>query len=265
MDVVVIGSDTAKFLDEKALESFKRQTDLEESIWRSLPLVSGGLIGAGAITGSIANSRPQPSTSPFALLTYGCVSVAVALFGASIWWLWQVIKPREFEYLPDDALVADYAERLSQFHSERGLSVDVFDNAVAAGLRSFMRDAYVKSAKSTFDHNQERLSARSQVIFFLLWGFVLAFAADGLVTGHRLLYGKPETEAVTNGNKTPAPQPAAPSGVAGSPAPTSSTADAYYSGRGVADQVQYGSTGAGQRLNGGRRDTTPRSGPSTVR
>ena len=168
VEVVVIGSETAKFLDEKALESFKRQTDLEESIWRSLPLFSGGLIAAGAIVGGIANSLPSFACSVFAALTYTCVLISIVLFGLSILWLWQVIKPREFAYLPDDSLVADYAERLSQFHSERGLSADQFDKAVAAELRTYMREAYVKSAKSAFDHNQARISARSQVSLPLL-------------------------------------------------------------------------------------------------
>ncbi len=203
---VELGTETSKFLDEKSFESFKRQTDLEESIWRSLPLFSGGLIAAGAIISSIANVLPPLAWSVFAMLAYASVATATGLFGVSIWWLWQLIKPREFDYLPDDALVSNYAESLTQFYKGQGLSGDALDKSVASELRAYIRAAYIDAAKSTFGHNQERLSARSQVTVFLLWGFVLALAADGLETGHRLLYAMPETKVVSHGNKTPACQ-----------------------------------------------------------
>jgi len=255
---IVLCPETAKFLDEKAAESFKRQTDLEESIWRALPLFSGGLIAAGAIISSIANSLPPLARSIFSVLAYASVTGALALFGLSIWWLWQVIKPREFEYLPDDTLVANFADHLTQFQSAQGLSGDALDQAVTAELRAYMRGAYVNSAKSTFGHNQARLSARSQVIVCLLWGFVLAFGADGLVTGHRLLYGSQETEAAPNGNKDTISKPATLPAGAGSAAPDSS-AHADHSGRRLVDQVQHCRTGSGQGLNGGRKEFTHRA------
>lgn len=69
----MIGPETARFLDEKALESFKRQADLEESIWRSLPLFSGGLIAAGAdlVLASLPPKLDRPAPPPLRIIRDG--------------------------------------------------------------------------------------------------------------------------------------------------------------------------------------------------
>lgn len=248
-----IGSETAQYLDEKAIESFKRQTDLEESIWRSLPLFSGGLIAAGAIVSSVAGSLPQPHLSWFAVIAYACLGACVVLFGIAIWWLWQVIRPREFEYLPDDTEIAAYAENLSHYYKSLGVSPKRADKKVASELRAAMRDAYVNAAQSAFEHNQARISARSQVMLFMLWGFVLAFAADGLVIAQRLLSGAQDSKATVNGNQNAhAPQPAA----NGAARASDAAANADYPRWRMADQEQHRCAGAQQALNGRRRAET---------
>lgn len=171
------------------MESFKRQIDLEESIWRSVPLFTGGLIAAGAIVTGTARALPEFKCDIYHVFAYAFLALAVIAFSVSFWWLWQVVKPREFDYPADDEAISRYALDMTAYHRSQRLSGDSLDNEVVRELHSYMATTFATAAKSTFGNNQSRLSARGQVLIFLLSGFMLAFASDATIFGHQLLFG----------------------------------------------------------------------------
>lgn len=237
---IALGPDTAKYLDDKAAESFKRQADLEESIWRSIPLFTGALIAGAALIATAAPTLPLISPQLFPIVSYGALAIAAMLFAASFWWLWQVVKPREYDYPADDAAIAAYSHEMTAFRANEGFSGDALDKQVLQDLRAYMTEILGKAAKSTFVNNQERLSARSQVLVLLLWAFVITFAAEATIYGRHLLTGSLEgskhKDATGNASKS--------ASAAGRKAGTShAAANAGNKGRGVANKIEHSGTG----------------------
>ncbi|WP_140847313.1 hypothetical protein [Sphingomonas glacialis] len=252
---VAIGDATAKYLDDRAAESFKRQTDLEESVWRSLPLFTGGLIAAGAIISSTAKALPPFGMDLYRCLAYGALLLATGTFAVAFWWLWQVVRPREFDYPADDELIAAYANDMLAFHAGSGLTGETLDATVARELRLYMANTFAIAAKSTFANNQRRLSARGQVLVFLLSGFLLAFVCDAIIYGHRLIFSVDPIGASNDGASThlrtanpritPTSEPAVAAANAGNP------------GRRLADK-EFDCPASQGQINGRRRQADQR-------
>lgn len=259
------GSTTAKYLDDRAAESFKRQTELEESVWRSLPLFTGGLLAAGAIVTSTARALPPFKGSFYQWVAYSLLALALVAFSIAFWWLWQVVKPRDFDYPPLDEEVSSYAAAVVAYHEGQGLAGEPLDEEVTRELRIYMADAFASAAKSTFRNNQSRLSARSQVLIFLLSGFLLAFVCDATIFGHRLFF---EPTIGARDHARQGPQPHGREGFQpGKACTTVPTGDAGDPRRGLVDQNQHRSAGPEQVDGGhgkadkrGRRSTTYASG-----
>lgn len=237
-----MGPDTAKYLDDRAADSFKRQTDLEESIWRSLPLFTGGLLAAGAIITSTARVLPTPGWAFYPIVAYALLAVALAAFLVAFWWLWQVVRPRDFDYPADDEQIADYAQAMIVFHASQGTEGEALDKEISREMRLYMAGTFAAAAKSTFSNNQSRLSARGQVLIFLLVGFLLAFACDVIIFGHRLVFPVDRIEAPSDGITTERAK-LVERGVYSQGQPAGSAADARDPGRRVADEKLHAAAG----------------------
>lgn len=265
--LVPLGPETAKYLDDKAAESFKRQVDLEESIWRSLPLFTGALIAAAALLAKIASSLPPVHPTTFPIISYALLVVTTFLFGVAFWWLWQVVKPRDYDFPASDEAVVVYTKELNEFHFGQGVEGPDLDRAVIGDLRSYMTDSLGKAARSTFDHNQARLSARSQVLIWLICGFMLSFLSGAIIYGHNLFF--PEQEIATaEHEKTSEPSNTASSGNGASfaPARATTTVSSIYAsseGRRMADKDKHSRPNQGQMNE--QRGQTSKSGTHSVR
>jgi len=244
---VKLGPDTAKYLDDKTAESFKRQADLEESIWRSLPLFTGALIAAAAMISKAASSMPHFVKEPYSVIVHVGLALSMIAFGVAFWWLWQTVRPREYDFPADDAALSAFASGLAHFHADFGMADKELDAQVLSDLRSFQTETVAKAAKSAFNHNQARLSARSQVLVWLLWGFVLSFMVEATIFGHDVVYGGQEGSEQTHGVQAPSvhssPSNAGPA--APSRAPLAAP-NAGHQGRGVADKDQHRRADTGQ-------------------
>ena len=189
-----LGAGTIDYLDKRASESFKRQQDLEESIWRSVPLITGALLAASALMGSAVRHLPPPSSQPFAIAVYVVSLLALFAFGLSFVRLWPVVLSREYDYPPDDAAMAAYAKTVADYHAQAGLRGDELDDAVLYDLKTQFAETFALAASSTFTNNRVRLNARSQVVRFLLIGFVLAFCDGALIYVHGAAAGSAATD-----------------------------------------------------------------------
>jgi hypothetical protein len=198
-----LGEASVKYLDDRAFDSFKRQTDLEESIWRSMPLFTGGLLAGGAIVANAADGLPTFKFGLFEMSSFILIFMAVIAFCIAFWWLWQVVRPRYFDYPADDEAISQYALGVMNFHFGQGLKDKALDDEVARELRLYMAGTFAMAAKSTFSNNQIRLSARSQVLIFLLSGFLLAFACEAIIFGHRLIFEAEVSGATISGTQAP--------------------------------------------------------------
>lgn len=250
----ILGPNAAKYLDDRAAESFKRQTDLEESIWRSLPLVTGGLLAAGAVVATAANALPPFAWRFYPLAAFATLALATIAFSIAFWWLWQVVKPRDFDYPADDEAISRYASDMMNFHAGQGLEKQALDDEVTRELRLYMASTFAVAAKSTLSNNQIRLSARSQVLVFLLSGFLLAFACYALIFGHRLIHGTEADGATTNGAQAASLEQESRRPEAGAALAPSHASDPR---RGMVDKIHH-STSNSEQVNGGREKAVKR-------
>ncbi len=174
-------SKTAAYMEKLAESSFDRQADLDESIWRSLPFFGVSLGLAATMIGTAASDTPAIGRSFYAIATNLLLLASTGCFGWALWWFWQVVRGREYEIPASDALVRQYAEEMTTFYEAGDLVGDDLDDKVVEELRLFMIEQYSAAAAANFRENARKTSARSQVLLFMLAGFVLAFACEAVI------------------------------------------------------------------------------------
>jgi hypothetical protein len=172
--------DTVEYLADAAEKSYDRQADLDESIWRSLPFFAAAMALAVTLVSKAADGLPAWSRDPFPLATNICFWLAAVSFAWALRWLWIVIWPRKYQYPPDDAEIWTYAEQVTAYYRDQGSSGDVLDSKVVYDLRSFAARQYGEAARKNLENNISKLNARSQLLLFMMIGFVLVIAAEAL-------------------------------------------------------------------------------------
>jgi len=193
-----MGVSTIKYVADLANDSFKRQVELDESVWRSLPFFAATFAFVAAVTGKAALDAPTFSGSAFSIIANAFFTLAIGSLAWALRWFWTVLRTREYEIPADDAAVRLYAEQMTTYHHQLGLSGTDLDDKVVEELRLFMIEQYGSAARTNFTHNTARLTARSRVLLFMLAGFVLAFLCEATIFIHRDLYGPSEVHGEAN-------------------------------------------------------------------
>ncbi len=168
-----LGPLSLKYLEALSADSFKRQADQDESIWRSMPFFIAAAGVAVAIIGNVAGALPAPSWEVLSIVAYGAFTLSMLCFAWALWWLCVVLRPRDYEFPAKEKQVKTYARGLQTYYVEIGTSEGTTDSSVEAELREFMFEQYASAAETNLQHNAERFTARGQVLFFMLAGFVL--------------------------------------------------------------------------------------------
>lgn len=176
-----LGEDTVKYLVELAHDSFKRQSELDESVWRSLPFFAATFAFVATIIGRSAVDVPPWDGSFLAYITSSLVVSAVGSLAWALRWFWVVLRRREYEYPAADAEVRTYAEGIAAFHVASGVPADKLDGATLHDMRLFMLDQYGSAAATNLSHNAVKLKARPKALLFILVGFVLAFVCEATI------------------------------------------------------------------------------------
>lgn len=224
-----LGDDTIKYLGDIASDSFKRQLELDESVWRSLPFFAATFAFVATIIGKSATDVPYWGESISGEIAFVMLFLAVCSLAWSLRWFWVVLRPREYEYPAPDDRVKEYASGIWQFYIESGISdAKTLDAKTLAELRLFMIDQYGNASTTNLGHNAVKLKARPKVLLFMLLGFALAFACEAIifvkthVGAQHVEQGvatdgtatKPDAIATTCGRKSAFAPPAGPSEIA---------------------------------------------------
>lgn len=184
-----LGPDTIKYLGDLAAESFKRQSELDESVWRSLPFFAAIFAFVATIVGKSAVDAPAWNGSYYTAATITLLGVATLSMAWTLRWFWVVLRPREYEYPAPDFAIREYAEQIAEYHAGNGVPPRDLDAKVLTDIRLFMLDQYGSAAATNLTHNVAKLKARTKVLLFLLLGFVLAFACEATIFVHTHIDG----------------------------------------------------------------------------
>lgn len=106
--------------------------------------------------------------------------LSLVSFGWTLRWFWDLLKPRQYEYPADDAEVWKYAEEITHYHSSLGLKGIKLEQEAVLELKTLVAKQFGDAARTNLTNNAAKLKARSQLLLFILIGFVLVIAAEGI-------------------------------------------------------------------------------------
>lgn len=187
-----IGPDTLKYMSELANDSFKRQLELDESVWRSLPFFAATFAFIAAVAGRAATDTPPLSWSTLSLVSHAFLVLAFGSLAWALRWFVPILRKRDYEYPSSDAEVNAYAKEMNAYHAALGKEGDDLDAEVLEELRHFMIDQHGSAARTNFLLNGTRMAARSKALLFMLTSFVLAFLCEATIFIHRDVTGPSE-------------------------------------------------------------------------
>ncbi len=201
--------ETLKFLFETSSEAFKQQSDLDESVWRSMPFI-GALFGfAISVIGSVSKRHDFSLSWPDVFYF-----LAVASFSAAFFYVCLTVVIRNFEYPAKSSETRDYAQKLTAWYKANKEHHQRIDAKVVDDMRRFMVDQLASANETNLINVRKRLIARSRAIIFLLFGFffisvseMLIFTFDRLpldgVSHHASSPAQRNTSASDSDDKTP--------------------------------------------------------------
>lgn len=178
---------TLQYLEAAASASFKRQEELDESVWRTLPFFAAALGLAVTIVSHLATTVPNWRTGLFAIVSNMLLILACLAFAWAFRWFWSVVALRTYQYPAADNAVQNYARQLVGFH--RLERAEGYDEVVLADLRNFAMIEFSEATRTNRLNNVRKLKARSQAILFTLSGFALAFGCGVLIFLHDAYVG----------------------------------------------------------------------------
>lgn len=171
---------TVKWLYDLANSNFKAQTDLDESVWRSMSFVAALFALSIAVFRDVRphlsfyGSWPELLAGVLYLIGIACFCSAFAFL---VWIAWE----REFLHPARDGDVKSYALELTQWHISLGTKSEVVDRNVVADMQLFMVDLLVKANDRNLPLISRRLAGRSRSIILMLAGFALLCVSEATI------------------------------------------------------------------------------------
>lgn len=168
---------TVEFLLDQASAALKRQDDLVESVWRTLPFM-GALLG---ISCTILFANAEVHRFEVCSLEFASDILFLIAFGSlalSLWYLWSLAKPKDFQYpsRPQDEIY--YANAFKRWLVGNGSKAKEIDQQVVLELKTSALAQLAENHGPNMNHVESRLNIRSRAIQSALLGFALAVASQ---------------------------------------------------------------------------------------
>lgn len=170
-----------EYLEKLAFESYKREVDQDESIWRSMPFLATSIALVVTVIGYSAQRMAALIARWPEALVYGLLAGAAAAFVASFGYMLWMVRQRLYRYPPTDLEFAQYAEQLREYHLAEGVMPAELNAAVVADLRQFARCEFGAAAAHNRANNLARQAARTRSFLGMLVGLALALAASVVI------------------------------------------------------------------------------------
>lgn len=173
------GDGTSEYLGAIVTDAFKREVDADDAVWRTLPFFAAIIGLAVAVLPAVYRTAWDISSKGWWIAAMILFAIAILCFAIAGYWFWIVIRPREYIYPPPPGQVLQYAEELADFYRSQRMSAGRRDIAVRNDLRDFMLQQLAEATTNNRRNNNAKALARSQVLIFVMAGFLLAFLCEG--------------------------------------------------------------------------------------
>lgn len=171
-------------LEKSFANSYRKEIDQEENVWRSLPFFAATL--ALQLT-AVAQMRDWvlSATGPVALAAAAILGLAAAATLLALVFLAASIWPAEFRYVTAEPELMEYAERVrAEALAHAGATPDQAAAAALAAVRASMTRQYAGAVASNRAINRRRAGRRTQAGVAILVSvlLVLGLLALSVVT-----------------------------------------------------------------------------------
>jgi hypothetical protein len=222
--------DALAYIEKTLAESYRKEIDQEENIWRCLPFFAATLALQLAALFQISDRLPDPTT----IIGWTCLfllAAAGALTVASLGFLAASIYPRRFDYIAKQGALLSYARDLIRDEQapENQHQDDPFSALVT--LKTEMARQYAQACDHNQQINKRRERLRSIAGLAALGSVLVTVFLVGSTHAHYLSIrsNKDAGHVATRSSSGPAPTGVAgdhPTGQAGPPPGTGATPNA---------------------------------------
>jgi hypothetical protein len=198
----------AEYLEKIVADGFRRELDQEENVVRSLSFFATSLGVLVAFLGLAMPLLPPLAAEPVAVAAYAALAVVVASLALLLFFLFDAIRVRRFEYPSDELALRDYARRLTAYYSQgtadgRPPAPDVVAGAVLDDLRATVTGQLAEAARVSRRNNADRLRARARAFSALMLALAFALLLVCLIFLRGAVDGGADGEAVRPGAAAP--------------------------------------------------------------
>ncbi|MFC7378255.1 hypothetical protein [Brevundimonas sp. GCM10030266] len=169
-----------EFLEKVFEAAFKRESEQDENIVRSLPFFVAALGLVLAIFSQVVVRMPPVGTIASAFL-YVLFGSATAIFSNILWCLFQLVRARDFKLPPNEERLLEWADSLQKFHKTGKRTRKAAEELAIVDVRRRLVEAYAEAAVDNRKSNRHKFKYRAQGFMGLVLLMVLASASVGVI------------------------------------------------------------------------------------
>jgi hypothetical protein len=173
--------EVAQYLERVISDSYKREFDQEENVWRTLPFFAtsiGLLVGLATL---LHSALPPFSFDVLPLMLYSALILMAVSIIALMGFLLQAMRRRRIDIPSEETMLLEHARKLRNFYELSGTAADMIDRAVTADLRDLLVEQFARAAMSARRNNLARVAARGRAVYALGAALAFAFVLVGVI------------------------------------------------------------------------------------
>jgi hypothetical protein len=184
------------YLEKYAADGFKRELDLEEAVWRSVPaLVSAiGLLGAGLVFLCRSLAAQRDPLEPAFLIQAVLLSGALIALGLAAWHLRFAVSKRKHRYPTDEVDLCKWAGQLKGAYEVDGHSPGEAARRTLADVKTDVLKEVAAAASHNHQLNVAKMKGRTESARWIFHAAVIMLAAVLVSTFARAEFWKTPDE-----------------------------------------------------------------------
>lgn len=169
------------YIEKLVAEAYKRESDQEENVFRSLPFFATTFGVLGTAIGLARPAIGHLDGSPIAVSLYALLALIGVVTAAGLFFLFQAIRRRDFVNPMRESDLLLYRKELEAFYVKTEAPAGTVDAAIAADIQEAIVAQLAQATETTRRNNLLRLQARSRAATALIVAISLVFALMGLI------------------------------------------------------------------------------------
>lgn len=171
----------SEYLEKLFGDSFKRESEQDENVARSLPFVAAALTLLVTALNLVGQHLPPFELSIYSLALHALTLAAGVSVAGVLWLLLEAVRPRSYQYPPSETELLAWVGELETYYSTQGITGESLDLAIVADVRSRMVEEWATASVHNRINNAKKLGARAQALSLLSAALAFVFAAAAIM------------------------------------------------------------------------------------